>query len=159
MQVIGLCKSAVVTVRRQDELMVAARLMRDRHVGFLIVVQPKARTTGERVVGVLTDRDVMVSVIASEVDPHALKVDDVMTQSPITVNQEASLEKALQLMSDAGVRRLPVVDDAGGLKGVLAMDDIIAWLGEITEMINVAIRKELTVERKLRVPVGARRSA
>src|SRR5688572_9194655 len=81
MNVGQICQRNVVTVRASDDLSTAARMMREKHIGYLIVVEPTSQ--GERTpVGVLTDRDIVVAVVAQDADPRALTVGDVMTCNP-----------------------------------------------------------------------------
>jgi CBS domain-containing protein len=76
-------------------------------------------------VGVLTDRDLVLGVMARDVDPHAVTVEDVMTRQPLIANEEDELSDMLQGMRLAGIRRVPVVDARGALTGIMAIDDAI----------------------------------
>lgn len=140
----------VITVRPQDELLAAARLMREKHVGFLVVVEPMLSVGRFRPVGVLTDRDIVVTVVARDANPKALIVEDVMTRNPVTARADAPLDAALRDMRRIGVRRLPIVDDGGALYGVLALDDVIATFTEQLQHVAGSIRSEQLVERALR---------
>src|SRR4051794_20960364 len=95
----------------------AARLLREHDVGSLPVVQD------ERVVGVVTDRDLVVRVMAAGLDPEATPVPEVATDRPVTVEASTSLDEALQLMAEHQVRRLPVVE-GDRLVGVIAQADV-----------------------------------
>src|SRR5262245_26297576 len=102
------CQRNVITVRAHDELARAAQLMREEHVGYLVVVEP-APTGGTLVpIGVVTDRDLVVSVLARNIDAQTLRAGDVMSVEPITVGEEESLHEALKRMRRCGVRRMPV---------------------------------------------------
>jgi CBS domain-containing protein len=140
----SVCKRGVVTVAPTDDLIAAAHLMREKHVGYLIVSQ------ASRIVGVLTDRDNVVAVLAREVDARALKVGDVMTRNPLLIDEGQSIEAVLRHMREAGVRRVPVVDSSGTLTGVLSIDDVLERIAE--QLINIAgsIRNEQRVERAVR---------
>jgi len=144
-----ICSRNVITVRELDELTLAAQLMREKHIGYLIVVRPGIddRTAP---VGVITDRDIVVAVVAKETDPRSLKVGEVMTRQPAVVEEGSSVATALQLMRRIGVRRLPVIDRAGMLAGVLSLDDVLdALAGELTDM-SASIRHEIRMEDALR---------
>src|SRR5579872_5974575 len=121
----SVCKRGVVTVAPMDDLIAAAHLMREKHVGYLIVSEASGPHQESRVVGVLTDRDIVVAVLAQEVDAHALKVGDVMTRDPLLIEEGQSIEAVLRHMREAGVRRVPVVDRSGALTGVLSIDDVL----------------------------------
>ena len=147
----SVCKRGVVTVAPTDDLIAAAHVMREKHVGYLIVSDvPGAGHVQRKVIGVLTDRDIVVAVLAQEVDARALKVADVMTRDPLLIEEGQSMEAVLRHMRDAGVRRVPVVDRAGALTGVLSIDDVLEQIAE--QLINIAgsIRNEQRLERTVR---------
>lgn len=150
MNVGEICVRNVVTVRESDELSKAAAVMREQHVGYLVVVEPKVGESGFAPVGVLTDRDIVVGVVAKDTDPKALRVGDLMTRQPVVVHESASLNEALGEMRNIGVRRMPVVGRGSILVGVLSLDDILGAISE--ELLGVAgsVRKELKVEQALR---------
>ena len=95
----------------------AARRMLSEDVGSLPVVE------GEKLVGMVTDRDLVLQVVAKDLDPHNVAVADVCTQDPVTAGVDESLDDALQRMAKEQVRRLPVVSD-GRLVGILAQADV-----------------------------------
>lgn len=144
----SVCKRGVVTVAPTDDLIAAAHVMREKHVGYLIVSETSV--PARRVVGVLTDRDIVVAVLAQEVDAHALKVGDVMTRDPLLIEEGQSIEAVLRHMREAGVRRVPVVDRSGALTGVLSIDDVLERIAE--QLIDIAgsIRNEQRMERAVR---------
>ena len=143
----SVCKRGVVIAAPTDDLIAAAHVMREKHVGYLVVCE--ASQSG-RVVGVLTDRDIVVAVLAQEVDARALKVGDVMTRDPLVIDEGQSIEVVLRHMREAGVRRVPVVDRSGALTGVLSIDDVLERIAE--QLINIAgsIRNEQRMERAVR---------
>lgn len=150
MNVGDLCQRTVVTIGVDDDLLQAARLMREKHVGYLIVIEPPSPAADAKPVGVLTDRDIVVSVVACAADPATLRVGDVMTTQPLTVSDQAGLPVALEQMRRIGVRRLPVVGHRGELTGVLSIDDALASLTTELESITASIRKERGVETRHR---------
>jgi predicted transcriptional regulator len=150
MNVGEICKSAVTTVREFDELSTAARLMREKHVGYLVVVEPNSANAQLKPVGVLTDRDIVVSVVAQDTNPRSLKVGDIMTRQPVVAGEESSIASALQDMRQIGVRRLPIVGRAGQLVGVLSLDDVLDSLASELNDAAGSIRKELRTEGALR---------
>jgi CBS domain-containing protein len=139
-----------VTVRESDEVTEAARLMRERHVGFLVVVEPDFAGSTVRPVGVLTDRDIVISVVAREVNPRTVLVRDIMTPNPVVLNAADPLPTALQEMRRIGVRRMPVVGKLGELLGVLSIDDVLDALSAELGNLAGAIRNEQRVEKSLR---------
>ena len=95
----------------------AARKMTTENVGSLPVVDQ------EKLVGIVTDRDLVTNVLAKDLDPHEVSVSDVATDSPVVAQPEEPLDTALQRMAEKQVRRLPVVED-GRLVGILAQADV-----------------------------------
>lgn len=128
-----ICHREVVVTAESASVVEAAQLMRTHHVGDLIVV-------GERdgrnyPVGIVTDRDIVVEVVAAGVNPEALKVGDIMGPEVATVRETEGLFEALRYMRDKGVRRMPVVASGGELVGILTLDDVLSLLAEeMTEL-------------------------
>jgi len=145
-----ICRRNPVTIRSHEELISAAALMRERHIGYLIVVEPHPPHAAPRPVGVLTDRDLVVGVLAKGADARLLKVGDVMTRDPIVVCEDTSLNSALAEMRRIGVRRIPVVDAVGQLVGVLSLDEVLDAIAEELRGVIGSIRTEVRAE-------GARR--
>ena len=122
------CERSVVTATRSTPLADAARLMRQGHVGCLVVVDPA--DGGWRVAGVLTDRDIVTAVLARAVDPAILCAGDVMSEDVATVDEGASLHEAVAQLQARGVRRLPVVAEGDLLVGMISADDVLQVLAE-----------------------------
>lgn len=148
MRIADICTRNVVHVAADMSVRDAAVHMRSRHVGTLVVVE---QPDGERIpTGIVTDRDIVVSVIAADVDLDALTVGDIMTPEPVTCSEDQELFDAVQIMRSHGVRRLPVLNRMGGLAGLLAADDIFAALGiHMTELAR-AMTSEQVHEMKAR---------
>jgi CBS domain-containing protein len=124
----------VKTTTPSQSLTDAARLMKQEDVGSVPVVD------GERLVGMLTDRDIVVRGIADGSDPHTVHVGDIASRDIVTVRPDDDLDEALRLMALHQVRRLPVVDD-GHLVGVLATADVAhevkdKQVGQVVEEIS-----------------------
>ncbi|HYM43256.1 MAG TPA: CBS domain-containing protein [Steroidobacteraceae bacterium] len=149
MNVTEICKRPAVTILQTEELGAAARLMRERHIGYLVVVEPHLPGSF-RPTGVLTDRDIVVAVVARGEDPRQLRVGDVMTRQPTVVEESKSLSYALEQMRRIGVRRVPVVGALGELTGVLSLDDVLDTLARDLHGVASSIRSELHMEAALR---------
>ena len=113
----------------------AAKMMRDEDVGIAPIVE------GERLVGVLTDRDIAVRVVAEGRDPEQTKVTEVASRDVVTLDPQQDLDEALRLMARHQVRRLPVVEEDGRLVGVVAQADVAKQAddqqtGEVVEQIS-----------------------
>lgn len=142
MPISEVCNREVVIAQPGDSILDVAQLMRQHHVGDVIVVQDLG---SRRIpIGIVTDRDLVVEIMAPELDPAALTVGDIMTQELATVNENASLFDAVELMRTKGVRRLPVTDAIGNLSGILTLDDLLELLAE--EMSDLA--RSVTHEQK-----------
>lgn len=151
MDVREICVRDVVTITRDDTVLAAARRMRQHHVGALVVVQGHP----PRPVGILTDRDIAVGIVAQGVeDIPSLLVGDVLTRDESDVvtayEGDSALWTAWQ-MRDAGVRRVPVVDDDGLLVGILSMDDLLQMLvDQLTEIVEL-VRGQRAREKNERI--------
>ena len=120
-----------------ESAQIAARRMHDRNVGTLVVCDQARRP-----VGMLTDRDLAVRVVAAGRDPACTRVGDVMTGEPLSVAPDASVEAALKAMRNGPCRRLPVVDEQGVLAGVVSLDDILSLLTQEFNEIGTLLRRE-----------------
>jgi CBS domain-containing protein len=118
-----ICIRPVVTVSAQNTVGHAARAMRARNVGALVVVN------AGRPIGMLTDRDIAVEVVAMGMDPDSTRVGDVMRKKPVTIQEDRGILDAARTFARTGVRRLPVVSAKGVLVGVIAVDDLFILLG------------------------------
>lgn len=145
-----LCRRDPVTVREYDDLTAAAQLMREKHVGYLVVVRPDPADGASIPVGVLTDRDVVVGVVAKQVDPRSLRVGDLMSRQPVVADESRSIDFALGEMRRIGVRRLPVVGRGGQLIGVLSLDDVLEVLSAQMAAVSGSIHNEQRLENALR---------
>jgi CBS domain-containing protein len=147
MLVADICTKAVVTCAPEDPLLVAARKMRDQHVGAVVVVERREGVTVP--VGVVTDRDLVVDVVVTRLDRIGeLTVGDLADRDVVVINAGANVDRALEIMSEAGVRRAPVVDGRGALVGIVTIDDLIETLAARLIGVVAVIRKQQSRERK-----------
>lgn len=123
-----LCNRDVVILRREDTILAAAKLMRQHHVGDVVVVDDSSGF--RRPVGIITDRDVVIEIMATELDQKVITVGDIMTGGLVTVKESLGVFEAIQYMRTKAVRRLPVVDEQGALVGILTLDDLLQLLSE-----------------------------
>lgn len=148
MKVGQFCKKAVVSIRASADVADAAKLMRDEHVGFLVVFNDGDEI--RKPVGVVTDRDIVLLVTAREVNAHDVAVSDVMTRQPLIANEHDDITDLLQAMRLAGIRRVPVVDSRGALQGVIAADDAIDLVASLLCDISGSIKHEQRQEWRTR---------
>ena len=140
MNVGEICSRVVVFAESDTPVQQAAKLMRDHHIGALVVTEGGAGA--RRPIGIVTDRDLVVEVVAADVDYHMLSVGDIMSEQPATIRETAGLFETIAHMRGGGVRRLVVVDANEHLLGVVAMDDLFPVLAEELSALAVAIRSE-----------------
>jgi CBS domain-containing protein len=135
------CNREVIITDRETTILEAAKLMRRHHVGSLIVVDEQG--DGKVPIGILTDRDIVVKLLAYEVDLEKISIGDAMSFDLVTVTEEDDIVETVEKMRGWGVRRLPVIDHQGAIVGLLAVDDMIELLAE--QMNNLA--KLVSIER------------
>jgi CBS domain-containing protein len=116
-------KAPIATAAVEDTVETAARTMRDRHVGCLLITRHGAPS------GIVTDRDLVVRVLAEGRDPSTSKVGEFVTYDPLTLSVHDGIETAVQQMRLHGVRRLPIVDEDGVAVGIVTADDLLVLLG------------------------------
>jgi CBS domain-containing protein len=128
MNVASICSRHIVSVHRDETLPQAARLMREHHVGSVVVTE--ARADGDHVVGLVTDRDLVIEVLARGLEGAAMPLAALVGNGPLlSVPEEADFGEAIALMQTGGVRRLLVRDAQGHLVGVLSFDDLMRVCG------------------------------
>lgn len=154
MQLREICTCPVVTCARSVSALDLARMMRDRHVGDVIVVDECEG--GATPVGIVTDRDLVVQVLAQGVAPELLRADDLITGELVTVLESETVYDAIWHMRSRGIRRLPVVDAQCRLLGILSTDDLSRFLAEeLTEIARVVphqLKREKAVRATVTVP-------
>jgi CBS domain-containing protein len=143
------CNQRVVTVEKTDTVVEAARRMRAHHVGSVVLVEGDGGGKF-RPIGIITDRDIVVSVVAAASSYlESLRVGDVATGPLITACERESLVVALARMRSEGVRRMPVVNDDGILVGVVAFDDLLEILsGELSDLASLVTREQRREARR-----------
>lgn len=137
-----ICTRETVIATREMTVAAAAQLMRRHHVGTLVVVDQV--NGGKRVpVGIVTDRDAVVEVMATGLDPNAITVGDIMDQELVTARENEGVLETMQIMRYKGVRRLPIVGKAGELIGIVSIDDLLEVLAEeFSELAKIFAREQ-----------------
>ena len=140
------CNREVIIVEPTISVTEAAVLMRHHHVGDLVVVEKE----GEEAlpIGIITDRDIVIEVMAQKLDPDSLTVKDIMSTDPVSVPVTTSLLDTLELMKQRGVRRVLVVADDGSLQGLLSADDAIELIAEQLNDLTQLVDREVKQEQK-----------
>lgn len=156
MTIAEICTREVVVATRDITVRNAARLMREYHVGCVVLVEEQG---GKRKpCGILTDRDIVVAVTALGLDPEVIRAGDVAAKELLELRESAGVAETVAVMRMKGVRRLPVVDPEGTLIGIIAADDLLGLLAEelqgLATMVAREHRKE-NLERRTAVPSPA----
>jgi len=154
MTIATICTRHVITIDAAASLTEAARRLREHHVGALVVT--RAGPEGVAVVGVVTDRDLAVEVLARGIDAGAVQVGQLVQGAPVAVPESAGIDEALAQMREHGVRRLLVAGTQGQLVGIVTLDDLLAafaaQLGALTQVIARQIERETQQRRALTPP-------
>jgi CBS domain-containing protein len=149
MKVGEICNREVTFAEENDRVSEAARLMREHHVGSLIVVA-KGDTRGIVPVGVLTDRDIVVEVLTAGLDYRTVSVGEIMSRDLISVREEDDILDAFKTMRRRGIRRLPVLTRSGTLAGIVTIDDLLELMAEQFDDLVKAIGSEQSREARVR---------
>jgi predicted transcriptional regulator len=137
-----------ISCTREETVQGAALLMRKHHVGDVVVVD---QPDGEKVpVGIITDRDIVVSVIALGLDPASLLVGDIMAGELMTTQEDDDVVDTIERMRFRGVRRVPVVNSAGTLSGIVCVDDVLEFLAEEMGELSRISAHQQTYEKRAR---------
>jgi CBS domain-containing protein len=149
MTVGDICKRNVVVAPKGETIVDAAKRMRFSHVGNVVVVE--YRDGKPFPIGILTDRDIVLSTVASNSDqlPY-LMVGEAMTDDVVTAREDTSVDDALSVMQQRGVRRLPVVDASGALVGIISVDDVIRHLADELNGLVKLMSREQQLEHQFR---------
>ena len=145
MTISDLCNRVVVTIRRDATAEDAARIMRASHIGNVVVVDG---ADTRKPVGIITDRDIAVEIVAQGLAPAQTMVGSVMSAPVVTLREDDGFLEALDKMSARGVRRAPVVDRDGRLKGMVSVDDLVPLLARELAKIGALIRHEQAAEMR-----------
>lgn len=151
MTIASLCQRDLVTVDADASPITAANLMRDYHVGSLVVTEG---TDPRRVVGVITDRDLAIEVLARGLDPVSVSVGKLTRGALIDVPATATVQEALEAMQRGGVRRVLVVEDGGAVLGIVSADDLVAIISRELESFAGALRCGFGREISERKPIS-----
>lgn len=128
MPISEICNRDVIIIQREESAMEAAKLMRRHHVGNVIVIEEQSNV--RKPIGIVTDRDLVVEIMATELDPSVITVGDIMVPKLVTVKESAGVFETIQYMRRNAVRRSPIIDDRGRLIGIVALDDLLQLLVE-----------------------------
>jgi len=148
MRIGGIATLEAVHCKREASVLEAALLMRKHHVGDLIVVDEVAGALSP--VGMLTDRDIVVSLVAEGLDATIIEAGDIMSPELLAASEDADVHETIERMRFKGVRRMPVINASGNLVGIISVDDLMEFLAEeMTELSRISLRQQ-TIEKQVR---------
>jgi len=148
MRVGDICNRTVIVTPRTTRLDEAARLMREHHVGSLVVVDELP--AGNKPVGIVTDRDIVIEAVAQGVNPATVTVEEIMAPDLVTAAENGDALDTLAKMRLKGIRRVPVVGGDATLVGILTLDDYLGVLAEQLDGMVKAIAREQARESRAR---------
>lgn len=143
-----LCNREVIIIQKEESALEAARLMRHHHVGDVIIVEEQNGV--KKPIGIVTDRDLVVEIMATELDPAVITVGDISVAKLLTIQENTGIFDTIQYMRRNAVRRSPVIDDCGGLIGIITLDDLLQLLSEELSELAKLVKREIDKETKQR---------
>jgi CBS domain-containing protein len=142
-----ICSRIVVVALPGTSVQEGARLLREHHVGALVVIDSRQNS---RPLGIVTDRDMVVEVLAMGIDAAKFPVGKLMSGNVVSVNASESVLKTIKLMHSEGVRRVVAVDNAGALVGIVSFNDLVPYVSEALAGLASAIASAQHREREMR---------
>jgi CBS domain-containing protein len=143
------CVRDVVVAEKTTTIQEAARLMRQYHVGNLVVID--APNGHRSPTGIVTDRDIVISVIATKLDPEVFTLGDLVMQDLVTAPEDQGIFETIQQMRAHGIRRMPIVNEQADLVGIVSVDDLVQLLAEELGELGKLISREQAREMKTRL--------
>jgi CBS domain-containing protein len=142
------CTRETIIAKREDTIVAVAKLMRRHHVGDIVVV--KEGEAGNIPIGIVTDRDLVIEILAQDLSPDAVAVGDIVSCEVVTARDSDGIWDTVQKMRIKGVRRMPVVDERGALVGIVSLDDLLELLSEELSGLTKIVGREQERERTAR---------
>ncbi|MBC7468473.1 MAG: CBS domain-containing protein [Ramlibacter sp.] len=151
MKIASFCQREFVTIHSHELLRNAAALMREQHVGALVVIDS---AEPPHVLGVVTDRDLAIEVLARDLNVAATRIGEIASNSLVAVAATASVHEAVSAMKESGVRRLLVTEEDGSVIGFVSADDLIAAIASELGSLASALRNVITRENAERAALS-----
>ena len=143
-----ICNRNVIIATRNTSVTELAQLMREHHVGSIVIVEQQNECNIP--VGIITDRDLVIELVSKDVDIQSITAGDIMSSELVTVRESNHVYDTLKLMRGKGIRRIPVVNDENVLIGILTVDDLLdVVISELDDIVNI-VAIEQKREKQLR---------
>lgn len=136
-----LCRGEVVIAPKDMSVHEAAKLMKQHNIGDIIVIHKKDNNIEP--IGILTDRDIVMKIVADEVEAKMICVGDAMSQDLLVLNHHQDTQEAIDMMSARGVRRAPIIDNHHKIVGLVSIDDLLLLVADELSSLAKLIRKQL----------------
>jgi CBS domain-containing protein len=146
MSIKDICGRQVVTTTKDASVNEVAKLMKKHNVGNVVVIDNQVITN--KPVGILTDRDIAMKIVAEDVDARQISAGDIMAENLLLLHGDQSINEALDMMCAKGVRRAPISDDTHKVIGIASIDDLFIMLAEEMGSLSKLIRKQVDTVRK-----------
>ncbi|MDF2529946.1 MAG: osmY [Gammaproteobacteria bacterium] len=140
MKISEICKKDVVTVALDTSIDKAAKIMKQASTGSLVVIDSKT----DKATGIITDRDIVIKVIAEGKNPSQCKVSEFMSKHLYTESEDTDVAKVISIMQEKGIRRVPIVDTEQHLCGIVSLDDLCLMVDQEQDAIAQIIRKQIS---------------
>lgn len=134
------CKHVVITTSKNTNVFDAAKLMKKHNIGNVVVVD---ETNGGTPIGIFTDRDITIKIVADEIDPRKLTVGDAMTQDLLVLQEHQSIQEAIDKMCAKKVRRAPIIDKNNKIIGIATVDDLLLLFSDELGSLAKLVRKQI----------------
>lgn len=134
------CKHAVITTSKNTSVFDAAKLMKQHNIGDIVVVD---ETNSGMPVGIFTDRDIAIKIVAEEVDPRDLTVGDAMSQNLLVLQEHQQIQETVDMMCAKGVRRAPIIDKNNKIIGIATLDDLFLLFADQLGSLAKLVRKQI----------------
>ena len=135
------CNREVIIASKNSTIKELTKLMRQHHVGDVVIVEDKA---GHNIpVGIVTDRDIVLELVVEDVDLNACMAGDIMSFELVTVKESDGIWETLQQMRSKGIRRIPVVNEQNALVGIISADDLLELITEeMSDLVKIISRQQ-----------------
>lgn len=141
MTIRDICEKNVLTVSKETSITEAAKLMKKHNVGNVVVVENKVIKNIP--IGILTDRDIVLKIVADEENANAISVGDTITRELLVLKGHQGINEALEMMCAKGVRRAPIVDDNNHVIGIISADDLLILMAEEFSTLSRLVHKQV----------------
>lgn len=141
MSICDISKKKVFTLSKSEPIWRAAKLMKDEGVGSIIITHDEE---GEEVpIGIITDRDVAIKVVAEKRNAENIKISEIMSGDLLIIDDDQDIRSTIELMKKKGVRRAPVMNDDDEICGIISLDDLFVYMTDELNNLADVVQKQI----------------